>query len=387
MDFDVTAEQKLFVESVTAFGQRYFADGAYAEEEPEGYPHKYLRLLANQGLTGICLPESHGGLGGSLMDAVLAIEAMAQVAPRAADMIQATNFGAIQQIAAYGTEAIQARFLPALLTGERLVSVGMSEPNAGSATTEIATTATYTDDGVVIRGGKTFNTNGSHADLWVVWVRFGPGTRGIGCVIVERGTPGLDVNATSRFISGEPYAMLSFDDCVIPKDYVMLDHDGFKKLFTVFNIERLGNAARSLAYGEKALSLSVDYLKERRQFGQRLADFQGLRWKIADMKVQLESAKMLLYRAAADADKNGGVPNPAYCSLAKLACNEAGFFAANEALQMFGGYGYTAEGPIQYMFRRTRGWMIAGGTVEIQRNQIATHLLGKPERPGKETGR
>ncbi len=380
MDFDLSAEQKLLIDSVTAFGERHFFEGAYADEEPDGYPHRFLKLLASQGLTGICLPESHGGQGGSLFDAVLAIEAMAQVSPRAADMIQATNFGAIQQIAAYGSDSMRAKFLPAILAGDKIVSVGMSEPNAGSATTEIATTATRTHNGVRIRGGKTFNTNGAHADVWGVWVRFGPGTRNIGCVLMERGTPGLEVNATSKFMSGEPYAILSFDDCLIPEENVLLDRDGFKKLFTVFNIERLGNAARSLAHGEKALSMSIEYLKSRRQFGEPLANFQGLRWKIADMKVRLESAKMLLYRAAVDADKNDGIPNPEYCSLAKLACNEAGFFAANEALQLFGGYGYAAEGPIQYIFRRTRGWMIAGGTVEIQRNQIAAHLLGKPER-------
>ncbi len=215
-------------------------------------------------------------------------------------------------------------------------------------------------------------------------MRFGESSRTSGAVLVERAAPGFTIDASHRFVSGERYGMLYFDECRVPAANVLLPEDGFRKMLAVFNVERLGNAARSLALGQAAFDLALDYARERRQFGRRLAEFQGLQWRFAEMKLQLEGARLLLYRAAANAD--AGLPSALETSLAKLACNRAGFEVANSALQIFGGYGYDHEAAVNYLFRRTRGWMIAGGTVEQMLNRIASEVFGenfsqRPPRP------
>jgi alkylation response protein AidB-like acyl-CoA dehydrogenase len=198
---------------------------------------------------------------------------------------------------------------------------------------------------------------------------------GIGAVLVPRDAPGFRIGEPARFMSGEPWAPLYFDDCLVPEDLVLLPAGGFRKLFAIFNVERIGNATRSLALGQAAFDHAVAHARERRQFGRRLAEFQGLQWKLADMKMKLDAARLLVYRAAAGADR--GAPSPLDTAIAKAFANTAGFEVANEALQILGGYGYSTEYPLEYLARRTRGWMIAGGTVEILKNRIAEGIFGE----------
>ena len=235
----------------------------------------------------------------------------------------------------------------------------MTEPEAGSAVTDLKTRARIEGDEVVLTGQKIFTTNAASADAFVIWCRFGESSRTSGAVIVERDAPGLTVDSTNRFMSGERYGMLYLEDARVPRENVLLDEDGFRKMLAVFNVERLGNASRSLALGQAAFDRAVAYAQERRQFGRRLCEFQGLQWRFAEMKLKLDAARLLLYRAATNAD--AGLPSELETALAKLACNRAGFEVANDALQIFGGYGYDQEAAVNYIFRRTRGWMIAGG--------------------------
>ncbi|MEA1652849.1 acyl-CoA dehydrogenase family protein [Nitrospirillum sp. BR 11164] len=375
MHFNLTDEQSMFRDSVAAFARRHLAAGALARAHSDDYPWEIARLMAEQGLLGITVPEEKGGVGGSLMDAVIAIEQIAAVCPRSADVIQAGNFGAIRTFAQFASEQQQKDYLQPLLTGDGLIAVAMTEPDAGSAVTELTTTAVPDGDGFRVSGQKIFTTHGLHATVFLVYVRYGPGTGNIGSVLIERGQEGFSFGKPVRFLSGEEWNPLFFDNVYVPKEKVLLGPGGFKKQIAGFNVERIGNTARSLALGRFAYTMALEHAKTRRQFGRLLCEFQGLQWKFAEMKLKLDAAQLLLYRAAANAD--AGLPSAEETAIAKVACNRAGFECANEAMQIMGGAGYSEDGLVEYCLRRTRGWMIAGGTIEILLNRIAETVFDR----------
>jgi alkylation response protein AidB-like acyl-CoA dehydrogenase len=381
MDFQLSEYHADLVTATRELARGRFGPAAYTREDDGVLPREYLTFLAEQGLAGITIPQADGGQGGKLLDAVLVIETVAQVCPIAGDCVQALNFGAIQQVAKNGSATHKANQLAAALRGERILSIGMTEPEAGSAVTDLRTRARIDGDDVVLTGQKVFTTNAASADDFVIWCRFGESSRTSGAVIVPRDAPGLTVDSSNRFMSGERYGMLYLEECRVPRDQILLDADGFRKMLAVFNVERLGNASRSLALGQAAFNRAVEYAKERQQFGRRLCEFQGLQWRFAEMKLKLDAARLLLYRAAANAD--AGLPSELETALAKLACNRAGFEVANDALQVFGGYGYDQDAAVNYIFRRTRGWMIAGGSIEQLLNRVANDIFGEtfPQRP------
>jgi alkylation response protein AidB-like acyl-CoA dehydrogenase len=308
---------------------------------------------------------------------------VALVCPKSADIVQAGNFGPIRTFVEYATAEQKARFLPDLLAGRKLIALGMSEPDAGSAVTELKTSAILDGDHYVINGSKVFSTHSPEAELFLIYVRFGPGLDGIGSVLVERGTPGFQVGEPSNFMNGEQWAQLYFEDCRIPVANLLLGSGGFKKQISGFNVERLGNASRSLALGRYCFNLAREHALIRKQFGRELCEFQGLQWKFADMTMKLEQAQLMLYRAAMEGEH--GLPSAQSTAMAKLACNEAGWFVANEALQVMGGMGFSQEALVEYCVRRIRGWMIAGGSIEMLKNRIAEGVFGKSfsQRPPK----
>ena len=375
MDFSLTEEQRMFAESVRGFAERHLAAGALQRAQSDGFPWDVAKLMAEAGLLGITIPEENGGQGGSLMDAVLVIEQISLVCPRSADVIQAGNFGPIRTFAEYATPDQRERYLKPILAGERLIALGMTEPEAGSAVTDLKTTAKPDGDGYRISGSKCFTTNSGEAEVFLVYVRFGPGVGGIGSVLIERDTPGFELGKPTKFMNGEPWRPLYFDNCLIERRNLLLGPGGFKKQMGSFNVERLGNAARALALGRYAFEAARSHATTREQFGRPLCEFQGLQWKFADMAIKLESAQLLLYRAAVNADR--GLPSAYETALAKAACNQAGFEAANEAIQIMGAFGYSRESLVEYCMRRTRGWMIAGGSVEILKNRIAEHVFDR----------
>jgi alkylation response protein AidB-like acyl-CoA dehydrogenase len=381
VDFNLSEEQRVFRDSVRAFAERHLKAGALARAHTGEYPWDVAKLMAAQGLLGITMAEADGGAGGTLMDAVIAIEEIARACPRSADVVQAGTFGAIRVLAENGTPEQKERYLKPLLAGTGLISVAMTEPNAGSAVTELTTSLVPDGDGYRLGGSKVFTTHGLHASVFLVYARFGPGVGGIGSVLVERGTEGFTFGAPVRFLSGEDWNPLFFDNVRIGKEDVLLGSGGFKKQIAGFNVERLGNSSRALALGRYAFEAAREHALTRQQFGRPLAEFQGLQWKFAEMKLQLEAAQLLLYRAAANADR--GLPSPEETALAKLACNRAGFNVANEAMQVMGGAGFGEDALVEYCFRRTRGWMIAGGTIEILLNRVAEDVFGRrfPQRP------
>ena len=382
MEFDLTPEQKAFRDSVRDFARRELAKGALERAHSSDYPWDVASRMAELGLIGITVDEDDGGSGGSLMDAVLAIEQIAAVCPRSADVIQAGNFGALRVLAQFGSDDQKQRYLEPLLRGEGLICVAMTEADAGSAMTELTTTATPDGDGFRINGAKIFTTHGLHASVFLVYVRFGPGIDGIGSVLVERGAEGFTFGAPAKFLGGEDWNPLFFDDVYVPSENVLLGPGGFKSQMSGFNVERIGNSARSLALGRYAYDLAREHALTRHQFGRPLAEFQGLQWKFSDMKIELDAAQLLLYRAAVNTDQ--GLPSPEETAIAKVKCNRVGFNVANEALQVMGGTGYSDETLVEYCLRRTRGWMIAGGTIEMLLNRIAESIFDRrfSQRPG-----
>jgi alkylation response protein AidB-like acyl-CoA dehydrogenase len=383
MDFRLTFEQEQFRESVRRMAERHFAPNARERAHSSEYPWDVAKLMAAHGLLGITISEADGGHGGTLIDAVIAIETVASVCPKSADVVQVGNFGPIRVLAEYGTSQQKKRYLAPLLAGESVISVGMTEPEAGSAVTDLETAATADGTGYRINGSKIFTTHSTHADVMLTYVRFGPGVGGIGSVLIDLKAPGVRIGKRSTFMSGEEWAQIYFENVFVPADEVVLGEGGFKKLIAGFNVERIGNAARSLALGRYAYEAARQWAMRRKQFGRLLCEFQGLQWKFADMKMKLDAGQLLLYRAAANADR--GFPSAEETAIAKAFCNQAGFDIANEALQVMGALGYSQEELVEYCVRRCRGWMIAGGSIEILKNRIAEAVFERsfPQRPEK----
>ncbi len=381
MDFRLSAEQSLFQDSVRGFAERHLKEAAVARANDPRFPWEVARLCAEQGLLGITIPETDGGQGGSLMDAIIAIEEVAQLCPRGADAVQAGNFGPIRTLSEYGTAEQKGRLLPPLLAGEGLIAVAMSEPEAGSAVTDLKTTAVADGDGYRVQGSKVFTSNSADATLFLAYVRFGPGTGGIGSVLIERDAEGLSLGQSSHFMNGEEWRALYFDDLYVGPENVLLGPGGFRRQIAAFNVERLGNTARALAVARCAFNIAREHALERHQFGRPLCEFQGLQWKFADMQIKLDAGQLLLYRAAAGAEN--GLPSAQDTAIAKAFCNQAGFEVCNEALQVMGGAGYSSDSLVEYCFRKTRGWMIAGGSLEMMKNRIAEGVFGRrfPQRP------
>ncbi len=373
MDFKFSSEQQMFRDSVRAFAQKHLAPGALERAHREDYPWEASKLIAEQGLMGITMKEEDGGQGGTLMDAVIAIEAIAEACPRSADCVQAGNFGPARVLAEFGTRDQKDRFLTPILRGEAVTNVGMTEPEAGSAVTDLRTTATPDGAGYRINGVKVFQTHASFADMMLTYVRFGPGVGGIGSVLIPRTAEGFRQGKASKFLNGEEWVQTYLDNVYVGPENVLLKEGGFKKQIAGFNVERVGNTVRSLALGRYAYEVARQWALQRKQFGRLLCEFQGVQWKFADMKMKLDAGQLLIYRAAASAVD--GLPSADDTAIAKAFCNQAGFDICNEAMQIMGGMGYTEETLVEYCFRKCRGWMIAGGSVEVLKNRIAESVF------------
>jgi len=382
MDFKLTEDQQMLQKMAKNLASEKFKPKAFTWDKTDEYPWENLKTLATHGLIGITLPQEDGGGGGAVFDAVLVIEQIAMVCPHTADLVQLGNFGAIRALSQYGSKELKMRVLPILLKGETTISTAMSEPDAGSAATDLRAKGRIEGDTVVIDGSKIFNTN-PQARFFLVWLRFGNDVKSSGAVIVERETPGFLFGKMEKFMSGQSHCMLYFDQCRVPLQNVVLREDGFRKLLTAFNVERAGNATRSLALAQLAFDLAVEHAKVREQFGRPISEFQGIQWKFAEMKMKLDAARLLIYRAVVNA--GDGRLSAVETAVAKAFTNEAAFWVANEALQIMGGYGYSTEFPFEYILRRVRGWMIGGGTTEMMKNRIAEGIFDRhfSQRPPK----
>ena len=383
MDFNLTEEQIAFQNSVRSLADKYLKEGNLRRAHDPLFPKDIAKLFSKNGLMGITLPEKDGGQGGKLMDAVLAIEQVALICPRSADVIQAGSFGPIRTFAEYATDYQKEKYLKKLLNGEMVIGLGMTEPNAGSAVTDLTTKAVRDGKGFRVSGSKVFTSNSPDADIFLIYVRYHEGINGIGSVIMDTSMPGFSKGKSSKYTNGEEWCALYFDNVYIPEENVLLGPGGFKKQISGFNAERIGNSARSLALGEFAFNVAKEYAVTREQFGKKICEFQGIQWKFSDMKIQIEAGRLLLYRAAINADR--GFPSSKETSIAKAFCNKAGFEISNEAMQVMGGTGYSQESLVEYCFRKSRGWQIAGRSIEMMKNRIAEDIFERrfSQRPNK----
>ncbi|AAZ55319.1 acyl-CoA dehydrogenase [Thermobifida fusca] len=336
--------------------------------------------LGELGFLGIAHQERYGGAGAPLAQALAVIEEFARVCRPAAFQIFEANTGPAQVINYLGTEEQRERWLPDIISGEKTMAVAISEPDAGSAATDMRTTARPSGDGYVITGTKRWISNGGEADLYLVYARLTdePGSKGIGALVVEKGTPGLSFGPPERLMGfrGIPSADVILDEVWVPKENLVVPAGGFGKLFGVFSIERLGNTTMSLGIGQEALDRTIAYVQEREQFGKPLIEFQSVQITLADMVMQVDSARLLQQRAAASAE-GGKLPDPLQVSLAKCAANEMAKRVTDMAMQLHGGNGYTEEYGIERLHRDAHGWAIAGGTPNMQRIRIVSELLGR----------
>jgi len=351
------------------------------------FPDTERRRLGELDLLGITLPEQYGGGGRPLLDALIVIEEVAKVCQLAAFPIFEASTGPARVVDLFGSEEQKQMFLPPVARGEKTIAVAISEPEAGSAATDMTTKITVEGDECVINGVKRWSSGGGHAEQYLVYGRVdgAPGSKGIGAVIVDRDQDGVSFGIQERMMGfhGVASADIFLDEVRVPREHLIVSEGGFARLFTAFSIERLGNTTMSLAICQGALDRVSRYVQERRQFGRPIVDFQLVQASLADMIIQTEAARLLLYRAADNAGH--GAPDPLEASIAKCFTNEAAKRASDTAVQLLGGYGYSEEYEVERLHRDSHGWAIAGGTPNMQRIRIVSQYLGlrfdqRPER-------
>ncbi len=380
MDFQLTDEQLRLQATVRALADKECAPLAAAWDRDGRVPdRKFEEGLVALGLYGMTLPEAYGGGGHDLLTAILCIEQLARVSPLCAAGVFESNVGPVRVIERFGSEAQKRRWLPLACRGEAEISIAMSEPEAGSALTELRTKAEPVPGGYRINGAKAWCTGGGHSRAYLVYCRMNeqPGPRGIAGILVEKDTPGLSFGPQERFMGmrGFPSSGLFFEDCVVPEENLVIAPGGFAQLMECFNIERCGNATMALGIATGALEFATQYALERKTFGRPICERGVVQEMIADMATRVDAARLLVYRAAANAGQ--GLAGMKETSMAKLFANETSKFVTDKAMEILGAVGYSAEYPIERMLRDSRGWPIAGGTLQIQRLIIASAIFGR----------
>jgi hypothetical protein len=377
VSFPLTPEQETLRARARALADTVFAGRAARWDASEEYPWDNVKDLAEAGFMGMTVPAAHGGGERPLLDVVLVIEEIARACGITGRIVVEGNLGTVGALVAYGTEAQKRRYFSWVLEGEK-PAIAISEPAAGSAATDMTTRAEETPAGYRLTGHKCWITGAGTSRLYLVYARFAnrPGADGIGGVFVERDTPGFRIGRREFMMGlrGIPEGELHFEGCVVPRENLLVGPgDGFKKLMRAYNGQRLGAATVALGLAQGAYERALAYSIERRQFGRPIADFQGIRWKLADMAMKLDAARLLIHRAAARADR--GFPDALEAAKAKTFTAETAQAVTNEALQIHGAAGYGRSLPLERMARDARMFAIGGGTLEMMRNLIADGLL------------
>jgi alkylation response protein AidB-like acyl-CoA dehydrogenase len=378
MDFELSEEQRAFRESARNFARGEMMPHAREWDEHSIFPVETLRAAAALGFGGIYVRDDVGGSGLSRLDAAIIFEELAQGCTSTAAYISIHNMAA-WMIDAFGGEAQRKRFLPRLCNMEQFASYCLTEPDAGSDAASLKTRARRDGDHYVLDGAKAFISGGGVADVYVCIVRTGgSGPKGISCIVVEKEAPGLSFGAQEQKLGwkSQPTAMVNFENCRVPAENLIgQEGDGFKIAMGGLDGGRLNIGACSIGGAQFCLDRAIDYMRERKQFGTRLADFQALRFRLADYATELEAARLMLWRAAIAV----GAKEPHATRLAAMAkrlATDTGFEVVNGALQLHGGYGYLRDHPIERVLRDVRVHQILEGTNEIMRVIISRDMLG-----------
>ncbi len=373
MDFRISEQQRAFVDVVRRACQREFKPRAIRHLDGT-WPAENMRRLAEIGVLGMAVPQDYGGSGLGILDTVLVLEEIGKVCYVTA-MAALGEIGVQTRIiAAYAPEPIKRRVLPRVASGEAILAICMTEPDAGTDVPNYTTNCEIRGDRVVLNGVKTLISRADIAEMFVVFTRVGkvPGAKGIGCVLVEKGAKGLRATPSFHTMGGEYLCEVVFDNVELPLENLVIRDNGMKRLLSAFNTQRCLNPAICLGLAEGALEEAVRYLRDRSAFGRKIGEFQGLRWKAADMYIEIEAARGLLYRAAVSGDL---FPDPTLAAMAKIYCNEMSIRVTSEAIQIHGGYGFTDEFAVSRLFRGARYGSLGGGTTETLRNLVGRKLV------------
>ena len=377
-DYGLTEEQRLIRDSVHDLARDKFGPHAASADKQYQAPVQNLKPLAEMGYTGLFMPEQYGGAGLGVMENVLVVEQIARYCANTAILYSCTDGATPRAILALGSEAQKRAYLPAIVRGELLTAWSMSEANAGSDVGNVQTRAVREGDDFVINGSKLWCTGAQVSDLFLVWVRLtnDTGMKGMGAVLVHRDTPGFTIGKHLDLLGlrGTGMAELVFENCRIPASNLLLEAGRMRELLGVLDADRItGNPPVCLGVAQAAFENIVRHVKDRQQFGKPLADNQGLQWKLADMAMDIEAARALLYRAAQRVDE--GNPSIVDTSITKAFVNQMAVRVTNEAMQLAGACGLSEDYPYERYFRDVRGMSIGYGTVEIHKSSIAREVL------------
>lgn len=380
MDFRLSDEQLALQQAARRYArERLPALAQICEDTGEAPSHGLIHEYAEQGFLGINVPEKYGGLGRSSLDALIVLEEFGKISSAIAFPVFESCVGPVRAIERFANESLRQRVVPRVCAGELVVAVSMSEPQAGSALTDLTTRAERKGDAIVLNGTKRWCSGGGHADGYVVYCRMSddPGAKGIGAVYVEKDARGLSFGKPEQLMGfrGVPSSDLYFDNCAVPLDNVVVPAGGFKKLMEAFDLERCGNATMALAQASGALEDVIEYVQQREQFGKPLVDFQAVQVRLAEMRIRVDAARLLIWRAAANAED--GHPSIVESSIAKCFANEMAREVCGHAVQLMGGYGYSKDYPMERRLRDAWGWGIAGGAVDIQKINITSAMIGR----------
>ncbi|MEA4838988.1 MAG: acyl-CoA dehydrogenase [Rhodospirillaceae bacterium] len=378
MNFELTQQQSMARQLFRDFAENEVKPIAAEVDEEERFPSETVEKLARFGFLGIPYSKALGGQGCDTLTYVLCVEEMSRVCATTGVIVSAHTSLGCDPIVKYGTEEQKARFLPDMFSGKRLGAFGLTEPNAGTDASGQQTKAVRDGDNYILNGSKIFITNGGYADVYIIFAMTdkSKGTKGISAFIVEASTPGFSIGKKELKlgIRGSSTTELIFENCIIPKAN-LLDSEGtgFKIAMGTLDGGRIGIAAQALGIAQGALDEAVHYVKERKQFGKSLSKFQNTQFQIANMKTQIEAARLLVYKAAMAKDSGSSFSLDA--AMAKLFAAETAMDVTTKVVQLFGGYGYTRDYPVERMMRDAKITEIYEGTSEVQRMVIAGSVL------------
>lgn len=378
MNFSLTKEQEMVRKLLKEFSENEVKPIAAEVDETERFPRETVEKMARYDMMGIPFPKQYGGAGGDNISYAIAVEELSKVCATTGVILSAhTSLGA-HPIYQYGTEEQKMKYLVPLAKGEKLGAFGLTEPNAGTDAASQQTVAVKDGDNYILNGSKVFITNGGEADIYVIFAMTdkSKGTRGISAFIVEKDYEGFSIGKKEDKlgIRGSSTTELIFENCIVPKENLLGEEGkGFGIAMQTLDGGRIGIASQALGIAEGAMDECVRYMKERKQFGKPLAAFQGLQWMVAEMATRIEAAKFLVYNAAYKKDKK--LPFSAEAAMAKLYAAETAMEVTTKVVQIFGGYGYTRDYPVERMMRDAKITEIYEGTSQVQKMVIAAQLL------------
>ena len=373
LNFELTQDQRAIIDTVRELTRDKFKPNALKYLDGT-FPWDNMRDLAKIGVLGMAVPDEYGGLGLPVLDTALVLEEIAKGCYVTAMAVLGEVGVQCKILDNFAPESIKKRLLPGVCTADVILAVCMTEPHAGTDVANYRTNTDVVGDKLVMNGVKTLISRVDEAHAFIVFSRINkvPGREGIGCVMIERDTPGFECTARYHTMGGENLAEIRFENCELPLENLLIKEDGFRKLLSAFNTQRCLNPSISLGLAEGAFEESVKYARERTAFNKPIGEFQAIRHKLAEMYRDIEASRSLLYRACATAKP---FPDPYMAAIAKITVNEMSLRVTSEAIQIHGGYGFTDEFPVSRYYRGARYGTLGGGTTETLKDLIGRRII------------